>query len=132
MGLLKRDLARASAQSLPELGGVFCPLTAPLHLQEQDSSLQQLAKGCTRETLLLHIPPVLYNVAMLLPWQLPDPIYTQPAGHSPAPYLQCYTRPYLSAFPSQNIISLFCKTLARIQTFWVSSCPSKTLQISFT
>lgn len=55
MGLLKRDLARASAQSLPELGGVFCPLTAPLHLQEQDSSLQQLAKGCTRETLLLHL-----------------------------------------------------------------------------
>lgn len=28
--------------------------------------------------------------------------------------------PYLSAFPSQSIISLFCKTLAHIQMFWVS------------
>jgi len=43
MGLSKRDLARASAKSLLELGGVFCPPTAPLHLQDHASSLQQLA-----------------------------------------------------------------------------------------
>lgn len=98
MGLLKRDLARASAKSLPELGGAFCPPTAPLHLQEHASSLQQLAKGYTRETLLLHISPVLYNMAILLPWQLAEQ-HSRPALHlhpacwpvTLAPYLQCIT-----------------------------------------
>lgn len=99
MGLLKRDLARASAQPLPELGGVFCPLTAPLHLQEQASSLQQLAKGCTRDTLILLISCSYTSLpcsvaAMLLPWQLTDPPHpacwpltspVPPVIHTPLP-----------------------------------------------
>lgn len=99
MGLLKRDLARACAQPLPELGGVFCPLTAPLHLQEQASSLQQLAKGCPRETLLLLIScsytslPCL--VAQCCSHGSSDPIHAQPAGPSLPPVLHT---PYLSAF----------------------------------
>lgn len=72
MGLLKRDLARASAEPQPELGGASCPLTAPLHLQKHAASLQQLAKGCTRETLLLYILPLLSYMAILLPWQLAE------------------------------------------------------------
>lgn len=111
MGLLKRDLARASAKSLPELGGVFCPLTAPLHLQEHASSLQQLAKGYARETLLLHILPVLYNMAILLPWQLTEQ-HSRPTPHlhpacwpvTLAPYLHfiIYTHTSLHSHPKTS------------------------------
>lgn len=58
-GAVKRDLAAASVKPLPEQGGVFSPPAAPLHPQEHVSSLQQLARGYMRETLLLHILPVL-------------------------------------------------------------------------
>lgn len=92
MGLLKRDLARASAKSVPELGGAFCPPTAPLHVQEHASSLQPLAKGC-RETLLLPTSSVLRNVATLRPWQVTNSTaalphtYTRPSGQLSLPHI---------------------------------------------
>lgn len=136
MGLLKRDLARASAEPQPELGGASCPLTAPLHLQKHAASLQQLAKGCARETLLPHILPLLYYMAILLPRQLAERhSRAAPLLHPacwPATLAPClwYIYIYLSALPSWNSISLFCETLAHIQTFWGNSDLSKTLQMS--
>ena len=57
----------------------------------------------------------------------PSPLAGYPGPVCPVYYIH----PYLSAFPSQNIINLFCKTLARIPTFWGSSETSKTLQMDF-
>lgn len=99
MGLLKRDLARASAESLPELGGVFCSprqlLCICRSMLPPSSSLPKATQGrpCSYTSCLCSVTwqfcfygNSLKSTADLLH------IYTQPCWPvTLAPYLRCIT-----------------------------------------